>query len=1349
MGFNADAGPTSVVARAGNGLAPFQGSRGDFGIGTRGGAALCPGLVSWRPSGETDGVDADWFPALRSAPGRSFGVLWAKRAEVQNPFARHLVWRRFLNRATAPIWRRRPEWRRRCVPDAKRHEGPAQGKRIGGDSRRSRRPGLGFAPSKHRRERASSIAWMGFNADAGPSSVVAPAGNRLTPFQGLRGNIGIETRGGAAFCPGLVFWRPLGERGGHYRSVRLCGRQPPSIIRGCGGLLGRRDSSLRFSPARFMENHGKRILAALVFACPFPLAWGPTFVSTTASAQGPQVVEGQAVPSSGRPPRPARPGGPSPSGSGPESGKPEAGKPGAEGSDAKEEKKEGDGDAKLEVIRRESVGEEKADPAELRATVGEDGRVAFQFRNQAWAGLVEWLSDICDRPFDWQELPGDRVNLASPGRYTVPQTLDLFNRHLLARGYVILEVDAGYTVVKTETVNPALVRRVDERELAGMAPYSYVRTLLDVGWLSAEKLAEELKPMISGNGRLTALTTTNRIEAMDAAVNLRQVSELLAQERDSASRDALAPEFKLRYIPAEEAKRLLEQFLGVEEKDEAPMTPQQMQQMQRMRQQQQQQGQGKPPEEDAEIAIVANVRQNSVLIRAPADRVAIAAEFVKRIDVPGESMRSLTDIQSRVEVFRLASLDPEKLIEIVSEMNVLEPTTRLRADKENQAVIASGSAADRFIIGSLIERLDGSGREFDVLQLRRLNATEVAESITFLMGQEKKDDQQSNRRSYYYGFMSNNEESKKEQDEFRVAANARYNQVLLWANPTEMDEVRSLLVKLGELPPPGGNRQTVRVIDASATPETYEYLQNLRRQWRSIGGGELEIPGAEEFKDPIAESKEIREAKAKRVERDKTDEESSGDGSTNKSDAKSGGESGGEDGRDQKDSGEEKGDDPSQSDDVVTVWTVGDRGMAGRDSRLVSQQDVGSGTSEASTGGAPAEKAPAEDGVDSVEEFDRRFGTRAGKPEGTPDDGDEDSKGDGSREEDSGDGEIRITIDREGNLVLSGGDATALDRLENLMMQSKPPRRPYRVFPVRYATASWVSWNLEDYFEAEDEEDTGGDPFYRYYFGSGDDSDDEGPTGLGRSGELRFVADDDTNTIVVTGGNAEQLRTIAELIELWDVEPAVDQRRMRYTKLVRIRYSRASEVADTVKEAYRDLLSSNDKAFGQGQRGGQGGGGNPRAAQGNGGQRNRDGDGSGLTDQESGREGGGSDFSFKGKLSIGVDEVGNTLVVSAEGEALLDLVVGVIERLDESAMPSGGLEVLTLSGNVGSISLSQALEAFGVVSGNGDTVSGNNGRGRNGRTGRGDNGRRFGGANGRGAVDGSVGQPSATGQPEP
>lgn len=953
-----------------------------------------------------------------------------------------------------------------------------------------------------------------------------------------------------------------------------------------------------------------RKILAIVFICLFPDV-------RSASAQGKVVVgsDGQAIMVS-------------------EGGKQKGSKDKGD-SKKKEDKEDGEGDEDSEgdeeppgpkVIRRGDTISDQSNSDELKATVGNDGRVAFQFRNQPWVDLVQWLADISDQPLDWLELPGDRVNMRSPGRYTVEETRDLFNRYLLARGYTLLQVNGGLTVAKTEGINAAIVPRVAEEKLAVLPPYSFVRATLDVGWLSAEKLATELAPMISSNGKLTALTTTNRIEAMDAAVNLRQVAELLQLERDSTSLEALAPEFKLRFLPAEEAKRMIEEFLGIEKKKAAPLTPQQIQMMQQMRNQ----NKGAAVEKKVEISIVANTRQNSVIIRAPADRIAVVSEFIKRIDVASDSIVSLADIQSRVQVFRLASLDPEKLIEIVMEMNVLEPATRVRTDKDNNALIVSGSAADRFIIDSLIKRLDGSGRKFEVLPLRRLDPSEVAESIAFLMGQED-DKKDSGFESYYYGYNRRSNEKKKEKDEFRVAANNRHRQVLLWANDREMEEVRSLLVKLGELPPPGGSNQTVRVIDASATPETLEYLKKLRVQWNRISPNPLILPDAEQFKDP--------------------NQGSSRSGGSGTKDS-------GNDGGEKNDDDQQMNDQPKQDTTDLVDWN--------RDRYLVAMQQKMEEEETAENEGKPAP-------IRSSRDFDRAF-RQDQAPLPNP-------------KLNQSPPSVRIEMDDSGNLVLISPDTAALDRLESLMLQLKPPKRPYQVFHVEHASAYWMRLNLEDYFEDLIEDDS--DDNYWYWGGPSFDDDDD--SGLGKGAKLNFIDDPDTNTLVVNGASREQLRTITELIELWDVPEPVNKRKTRFTKLVSVKYGKADKIAETVKEAYRDLLSSNDKAFSKGK-GGQDGG-QPKSQA----NKSRGGSGSGLESSDSGRDAGGADFSFKGKLSIGIDAVGNTLLVSAEGEPLMQLVVDMIEQLDQAAQPTGEIQVIQLPGGMSSESLRLALEPLGVL----------------------------------------------------
>lgn len=962
----------------------------------------------------------------------------------------------------------------------------------------------------------------------------------------------------------------------------------------------------------------------------------------------PQVITQPAVPAGAKPGNPAEK---------------KDDKAGSENKDAKEGEKKAGESPEPKVIRRGDQKHGDADPEELKATVGEDGKVAFQFRNQPWVDLVQWLAEIAGQPLDWQELPADRVNLRSPGRYTVEQTKDLFNRHLLARGYTLLEMPGGITVAKTEGINAAMVPRVDLAELPELMPHTFVRASLELGWLSSEKMAEELKPMISSNGRLTALTTTNRIEAMDAAINLRQVAALLEQERNESSREALAPEFRLRHIPAETAKSMLEEFLGVEKKSDVPMTPQQMAMMQQMARQNG--GQPPPQPKKAEISIVADTRQNSIFVRAPVDRIAVATEFINRIDVPGQGLTSLSDIESRLQVFRLTSIDPEKLIEIIGEMNVMEPSTRIRADETNKALIVSGSAADRYIIDRLIERLDGSGRSFEVLQLRRLEASEVAESIAFLMGKDKdKDDNSSSRRYSYYGFGYGNQEDDKDEDEFRVAANSRFRQVLLWANESEMEQVRNLLIKLGEMPPPGGSPRTVRRIDASSGPETYQYLMRLKQQWAQMSDAPLELPDSSEFVDPIA--------------RDSEDEDSDDDESTT--------------------------DEPTGIETTLRMHSKnGERLTA----TLVDETPA-EATDETHGDTPTQEQSSTTDSelqVRSSADFDRLFGAaRADADNADPRNGAQDQS------------PIRIQLDDDGNLLLLGSNTKALDRLENLMLQVAPPKRPYHVFKIKHQSAGYIQLNLEEYFEDKKEEDNDSNNFFRYYYYDSAPTSDDGPKGLEKENELRFVYDPDTNTIVVSGATTSQLRTISELIELWDVAEPVNKRRMRYTKLVNIEFGRAETIAETVKEAYRDLLSSNDKTFSKAApRGGGGGGGAPGGEEKSSG---REKQGSGLSDGD-GRDGGDVDFSFKGKLSMGVDTVGNTLLVSAEGEPLLELVTEMIHQLDLAAQPAGDMQIISLSGNTSEKSIQNVLKAFGgkgaVETDNGGPPAPPNNQPRNGR----------------------------------
>jgi hypothetical protein len=702
--------------------------------------------------------------------------------------------------------------------------------------------------------------------------------------------------------------------------------------------------------------------------------------------------------------------------------------------------------------------------------------------------------------------------------------------------------------------------------------------------LIAKDLIEELKSLISPNGSIRALSKTNRLEAMDTAANLAEIHQILSQEQSDDVLNNLAREFELEHVRATEVREQLAQFLKLEPaKSASPqpgrMSPEDMEAQQQMMIQQQlaaqqgRQGAPKPPTSTrSEVYLIANARRNSVIVNAPPDKMAIIAAFIARVDVPNpnEQYQALT---TRMKVYRLTSIDPKQFVTSLIALNVLEPTTRLEPDEKNKSMIAYASLADHLTIQETLKKLDGSARQVEVITLRRLRADEVAGTIRLLMGieQDKKDD--SSRRMFYYDPYSQRNRDDKSKDALRVGVNANSNQLILWANEIEAEEIRKLLLKLGELPPEARSQQAVRVIEGNRSPQMKEYLEKLRKTWNQKGI-ELEIPDDSEFfKEPAP----------------------------------------------------------------------GQPAPKKPDPKLPDINSVGQSPSAEANGSVP-------EGLLVTTQQTQQESSSAPK------------------------NAIKIRFDEQGNLILESSDTRALDQLEEWMITNAPPEREYDVFQIKHARPYWIKLNLEDYFK-DDSGKKDSDILFRWIFDMDAPKKDNDEPQLGKKRKLKFMSDSDSNTLLVSGATDAQLKTIQRLIDLWDKPEKQDKQNLRFTKTVKVEYSKAQNISDAIKDAFRDLLSSNDKALARNQQdSGQGGASKESKHR-----------------SEDSISEGGMNYDFSGKLSLGVDAITNTIIVSAKGEDLLKLVCEMIEELDQKAKRNDTVEVLKV-GNTSTKALEKALK---------------------------------------------------------
>lgn len=990
-----------------------------------------------------------------------------------------------------------------------------------------------------------------------------------------------------------------------------------------------------------------------------------------------------------------------------------------------------DSDAKPDsqsVVKRPTA--EKFVPRKIDTEIRKnpDGKVAFNIIGQPWESVLQWLADGSALSLDWQELPGDSLNLITTREYSMEESRDLINRHLLMRGFTMIVNGEVMSIVRTKDLNPAMVARVSPEELQKIADHTICKVSFNLDWLVADEAVEELKPMLSSVGQIHKLSKTNRLEILDTAVSLRQIWELLQDEQSESGDDQLVKAFQLEHRRAEDVIRLLRELLklqppageGERNGGGGGMDPNMVMQMMQQMQQQMQQAAAQPgaagPKAAKETRLVLNQRENTILAIAAPDQMAVIERAVKEIDVPRGGESSLLQNISRMRIYRLESVDPQTLVDLLQQLGDLDPGTVLKVDKSKQSIMAWATLTDHLTITTLVEKMDQSSRQFEVITLKRLDAEYVAGTIRMLFDAEPKEESSNNNRRFYGYFDFNQGQEEKKEKVFRIEADIENNRLLVNANAIEMEEIRTLLIKLGELPDPNASDDGVRVFEINSDEDLKDLQQRLQQYWQR--GNPLEFNLPKDIPKPDDEGDAPREdATRGDAPREDVKEKKATQDDVTSTDTETPRVYVWKDGRRQPAKGAySKAVNTANAANTATMAfdallqkaertksvaksSAHFSGMAlltrRDDDETVSDSDSSvqptDGDTEVSTPSDADKTTPSnEDEPTGKPEpvIDRKLLDRlrrqlqdggsipkvsdASKSDTMPEEPVTDAKNgpadDAATAGDSKDGgnlypPVKFSVTPDGKLIASSRDLAALAAMEDLMGQVAAPRRSYKIFRLKYATPSWVTLNLKDFFKSEEQTKSGieYDPWYGFMPSQKKTS---GKHSLSKRRQPQFISDNFTSTILVRDADAKQLQTIEDLIAIYDVPEPSDSRSMRVTTIFRLKHAKAGMVAAAVKDVFRDLLSSNDKALeadDKGQR--QSGGGGlvtflPRGPSSN----------SSEGDEE-------EPIRFKGLLSMGIDDSSNTLIVSSSG-SLMDTIGEMIESLDEAANSSSVVQVL-------------------------------------------------------------------------
>lgn len=910
-------------------------------------------------------------------------------------------------------------------------------------------------------------------------------------------------------------------------------------------------------------------------------------------------------------------------------------------------KKKG-GEAK--IIKRGDIKVKPGDPKELEVTPV-DGKIKLSFRGQKWPELLDWYARVSGATIDWQELPNDYVNVSTQREVTLDEVRDLLNIHLLDRGYAMIKHGELLRVVATKSLNISKVPlvRLSELKLDKWMPHDFVRVTIPLTLMRAEVAATSLKELLSPNGKMIPLPGSNRLVAMDAVAHLRELNDVLQEEQTNSTAKSMR-EFPLRFTRADEIKEKVLELMGESSsRSTSRSTSSSARQMQMMMQQQQAmmqqlaraRGGSKAPTASAgagrrtvPLKIVANGQRNSLLVQAPMEKMMMIERAIEVLDVPSLRATSLEGYLDRVQVYRLSTLDPSKLATALKEMGTLDPSAKIQVDESGRALIVDAPLVDHLAVKAIIQKLDGSARKFEVIPLVRLDPLAVAGSIDVMIGNANKAKKDRNRYDYWDPWSSNSRDKKDEEDRFRVEADVSNKRILLWANEQELSSVKTLLLKLGEDPDRRPANQMVRTLEIIGDESTDDFLKRIKKQWEAMSPNTLVLP------DPLPKKKDKNAKKTEAKDGDKAGKKSLEVKSKPGGDGNSG------------DSKKAKTDKPAKSAVGASTAEPLLQAVAFRSRNEDEDAAVSNTGEEAAVAGQETEKGSA---------------SRHSPP-------------------------IHVTRGPDGRIVISSPDTQALDALQQLMMKTAPRQPKYRIFKLEYAPSFWIKMRIEDYFKDEEDEDDV--PWWAMDYPR-ERKDDTAR--LNKKKMMKIISDYDTNTILVQGASPPQLGTIQELIKLYDVPERVSAPSARSVKLFLIKHSKAEIIANTIKDAFRDLLSSNDKALNTNRKPGGGNGG-----EGGGGEQQRSSfslttssylSGFGINEELKAIDPKKppTEVDFKGQLSMGIDTTTNTLLVSTEGQELMTIIEKMIEALDQSAKPLDNIEVVQLTGGVNPASVHKAL----------------------------------------------------------
>ncbi|MEM9645367.1 MAG: secretin N-terminal domain-containing protein, partial [Planctomycetota bacterium] len=339
-------------------------------------------------------------------------------------------------------------------------------------------------------------------------------------------------------------------------------------------------------------------------------------------------------------------------------------------------------------------------------------QLGFNFSGTSWRDVLDWYVEQADLSLQVGQYPPGSVNYVDPTRkYSINESLDLLNRLLLDKGWALVRRGRMLTVIDLELENAdKLIAEISEQiapsDLGKRSNSDIVTTFFPMGSFGPDAAKEELSQLISPFGDLVVLESANQVRVTDTALKLRAIQDVL--DKANAANSSVI-EIVLEHRGADEVLELARPLLGLEPGENV----------------------------NDEIKLSVGLYGARIFAIAEPNKLAQLQAIIRAADKPlpvVEGEENAGDLAPEMKTYAINGADIATVFDVLQTLLAGIPDTRIAIEPNTNSIIARARPETHKLVLETIQELEGSGNDFAIIDLKRLEPSQALLTINRYFG---------------------------------------------------------------------------------------------------------------------------------------------------------------------------------------------------------------------------------------------------------------------------------------------------------------------------------------------------------------------------------------------------------------------------------------------------------------------------------------------------------------------------------------------------------------------------------------------------------------------------------------